>query len=147
MINISPYRLSSVQEMIEHGGSDLRFLAQKIKDTIQNGKTIIYISYAVHCKTLSEELMWLGLKYGIYTGTKTSNKEKKEAFHLFKSNEVQVLVATKAFGMGVNLPNVRHIINVGLTENLSLWMQECGRAGRDGEKAFAHLFVCEYLDM
>ena len=120
MINISPYRLSSVQEMIEHGGSDLRFLAQKIKDTIQNGKTIIYISYAVHCKTLSEELMWLGLKYGIYTGTKTSNKEKKEAFHLFKSNEVQVLVATKAFGMGVNLPNVRHIINVGLTENLSL---------------------------
>lgn len=146
-IKISPYRLSSAQEIKEHGGSDLRFLAQKIKDTVQNEKANIYLSYAVPCKTLSEKLTKLGLKCGTYTGTKTSNTERKEAFYLFKSNEIQVLVATKAFGMGVNLPNVRHIINVGSTENLSLWMQECGRAGRDGAEAFAHLFVCKYIDM
>ncbi len=58
-----------------------------------------------------------------------------------------MLVATKAFRVGVNLPGIRHVVHVGLPENLSLFAQEFGRAGRDGKPAHAHLLVCEYVDM
>ena len=49
--------------------------------------------------------------------------------------------------MDVNLPDVRHIIHVGLPENLSTWVQEFGRAGRDGHKATATLLICESQDL
>ena len=49
--------------------------------------------------------------------------------------------------MGVSLPDVRHIIHVGLPENLSTWVQEFGRAGRDGHKATATLLICESQDL
>jgi superfamily II DNA helicase RecQ len=64
-----------------------------------------------------------------------------------KDGDIQLLVATKAFGMGINLPDIRHIFNVGLPENLSLWLQEYGRAGRDGNQANAYMLVNEHLDM
>lgn len=64
-----------------------------------------------------------------------------------KDKKIQILVGTKAFGLGVNLPDIRHIIHIGLPENLSLLVQEFGRAGRDGNQAHAHILICEYLDM
>ena len=42
------------------------------------------------------------------------------------------MVATSAFGMGINKPNIRHIIRYGVPENICSWAQELGRAGRDG---------------
>ena len=54
-----------------------------------------------------------------------------------------MVIATKAFGLGINIPNIRHVVHVRLPERLSLWMQEFGRAGRDGEQAYADLFFFE----
>ncbi len=56
-------------------------------------------------------------------------------------------MATKAFGMGVALRNIRKIMHIGLPGNLAEWVQESGRAGRDGEPAEAHLFVNENEDL
>jgi ATP-dependent DNA helicase RecQ len=64
-----------------------------------------------------------------------------------KVGDIQLLVATKAFGMGINFPDIRHIFNVGLPENLSLWLQEYGRAGRDGNQANAYILINEHIDM
>lgn len=63
-----------------------------------------------------------------------------------KEGTIDILVVTKAFGMAINLPSIRFIIQVGLPENLSGWMQELGRAGRDGQPAVAYLLVNENLD-
>jgi ATP-dependent DNA helicase RecQ len=63
-----------------------------------------------------------------------------------KDNEIEIVLATKAFGLGINIPIIRHVVHVGLSESLSLWMQEFGRAGRDGLQAYAQLLICERED-
>lgn len=78
---------------------------------------------------------------------KNTNAERKEVYHKMKNNEIDIIVATKAFGLGVNIPSIRHVVHVGLPESVSLWMQEFGRAGRDGQQAYAHLFFCEREDL
>lgn len=62
-------------------------------------------------------------------------EEKRRVQEGFKNNEFTVLTATKAFGMGVNKPNIRYTIHYGIPESLEALYQEAGRAGRDGEKA------------
>lgn len=53
------------------------------------------------------------------------------------------MVATKAFGLGIDKPNIRHVIRNGVPENISAWVQESGRAGRDGNPATATIFYEE----
>jgi ATP-dependent DNA helicase RecQ len=62
---------------------------------------------------------------------------------LWISNTVQVMVATNAFGMGIDKPDVRFVIHTALTESLEAYFQEAGRAGRDEQKAYAVLLINE----
>ncbi len=78
---------------------------------------------------------------------KTSQKDKLETYQALKDDSVQRLVATKVFGMGINFSSICHIIHVGLPENLSLWIQESGRAGRDGEPSHAHPYINDFQDV
>jgi len=55
----------------------------------------------------------------------------------WKSGNVNVMVATTAFGMGINKPDIRHIVRYGVPESLCTWAQEFGRGGRDGSGATA----------
>lgn len=70
--------------------------------------------------------------------------EKREHAAAFKGNRVPVLVATKAFGMGIDKPNVRYTVHFGMPSSLENYYQEAGRAGRDRKLALSSVIFSEY---
>ena len=73
---------------------------------------------------------------GYYGEMDTTSKHEA---HSYWRGYLQAIVATKAFGMGINKPDIRYIIRHGVPESLSSWLQELGRVGRDGNPAQAYI--------
>ena len=70
--------------------------------------------------------------------------EKRENARSFKQNDVPILVATKAYGMGIDKPNVRYTVHFGMPSSLESFYQEAGRAGRDRKPARCVVVFSEY---
>ena len=102
--------------------------------------SIIYVRNRKSCLDVSAQLQSLGFTATYYHGGLTS-KEKDKNMQLWMQEAVQVIVATNAFGMGIDKSNVRTVIHIQLPENLENYYQEAGRAGRNEEKAFAVLLA------
>lgn len=71
-------------------------------------------------------------------------RTKKENAAAFKNNEIAVLVATKAFGMGIDKPNIRYTVHFGMPMSIESLYQEAGRAGRDRRHALSTVIFSEY---
>jgi ATP-dependent DNA helicase RecQ len=98
--------------------------------------SIIYVRNRKSCTTIASQLATSGIKATYYHGGLLP-KEKDKNMQLWMNDEVQIMVATNAFGMGIDKANVKTIIHVQLPENIENYYQEAGRAGRNGDKAFA----------
>jgi len=84
----------------------------------------------------------LGCPVGTFKGGDQMSDQDR-----FIKNEVPIMVATKAFGMGIDKPNVRFTVNINMSSSLEGFVQEAGRAGRDRRMALATILYSDYIDI
>lgn len=103
-----------------------------VRDLIEkkNCPTIIYVSRTLKAYKLSEQLIKDGFNAKPYHG-KMDKNEKTENQNTFLNGETQIMVATSAFGMGVDKKDVGLVIHYEISDSLENYVQEAGRAGRD----------------
>lgn len=100
---------------------------------------IVYCASRKEVEIIYDRLNYLGysvLKY--HAGMKDEDKDKSQEDFLFEKKNV--MIATNAFGMGIDKSNIRFIVHVTIPKNLETYYQEIGRGGRDGESCDCYLF-------
>lgn len=103
------------------------------------GRAIIYCSTKKTVETVAKTLKNAGFRAGHYHAGRTP-LARQRAQRSFETGRVNVLVATNAFGMGIDMPDVRVIVHFQTPGSLEAYYQEAGRAGRDGEPALCLMF-------
>jgi ATP-dependent DNA helicase RecQ len=114
-----------------------RRLVELLRDT--TGAGIVYASSIKQVAAVHAELSAMGFSVAQYHG-RLAAKARHEAQERFMSGEVQAMIATNAFGMGIDKPDIRFVVHYNVPGSLEAYYQEAGRGGRDGEPATCLLF-------
>ncbi|MGD1860276.1 MAG: RecQ family ATP-dependent DNA helicase [Leptolyngbyaceae cyanobacterium] len=143
VITISPYRANlelSVQTVWTPRGRKQRLLNFAQQHRRQTG--LVYVRTRHDSEDLADWLRRQGYRaVGYHAGLLASDRRQRE--HAWINNQVQIVVATNAFGMGVNKPDLRWVLHYHVPMLLTEYVQEIGRAGRDGQPAQALALVSE----
>jgi len=129
-------------ERFHHAGRKHAALLERVAELAAARRLpgIVYCATRRGAERLANELQENGLRAAAYHGG-LSNKRREQRQRAFvATGEVDVMVATIAFGMGVDTPDIRFVLHHDVSESVDAYYQEIGRAGRDGEPAEAILF-------
>ncbi|WP_437723739.1 helicase-related protein [Sorangium sp. So ce861] len=102
---------------------------------------LVYTTQVKHAQAIAAKLKERGYaRIGVFTG-ETEGDERKQIVEAWRRGTIDLVVATSAFGMGIDQQDVRAVVHACLPESASRYYQEIGRAGRDGHQAFAVLLT------
>ena len=108
-------------------------VAEIIKRRFYRQSGILYCSSIKECENMLEGLRKVGVNASCYHA-KMPEKKRSESQNSWMENKHQVMIATIAFGMGINKPDVRFVLHIGFSKSIENYYQESGRAGRDGKE-------------
>ncbi|CAI4232422.1 unnamed protein product [Auanema sp. JU1783] len=116
--------------------------SRKEHDRVYNGSGIVYCRTRDDCDEVVHSLRAQSIPCLAYHAG-LGNKVRDEVQDRWMKNEIPVIAATIAFGMGIDKPDVRVVVHWTSPQNLAAYYQESGRAGRDGKKSFCRIYYSE----
>ncbi|TMO71980.1 DNA helicase RecQ [Pseudoalteromonas sp. S3785] len=124
----------TIEEKFKPMAQLLRYLKEQ-----KNQSGIIYCTSRKRVDDIAEKLADAGLNAAAYHAG-MSNEQRQFVQTGFARDDIQIVVATVAFGMGINKPNVRFVLHYDIPKSIEAYYQETGRAGRDGLAAEAIMY-------
>jgi ATP-dependent DNA helicase RecQ len=136
----APFIRENLQYLVRHAANKIPEIIAICEKTNEVG--IIYCQTRKNVKEVARQLHANGISCGVYHGGMSAD-ERSQMLKDWLSEKRRIMIATNAFGMGIDKPNVRFVLHHDVPNSPEAYFQEAGRAGRDGQVAYALLFYNE----